>query len=300
MSRLISTCYISAPAGANLQVLRECLDARGIRVLVPEDLELGSDWASEIKRNIQRADLVIGVLSRARQSQWVLFELGQAWAAGRQIILISPPGTSAPTLRRFLVLRTKLTNRSAIEFGIDQLLASPDKSPAPLDLKKPQTESLGPSSDQYLDELAAISNSRDYRQLESLISRALDDSGVEVISESEGSRGRADRGIDFAIWSDALQPFVGNPLLVQVKFSLKSGADARAVTKRFAESISAVGGRWGLLVYLEGPEPYLGLGSQYPTVLAISVRDLLTRLRLQSFDQIVRDMRNKRVHGGAA
>jgi hypothetical protein len=39
------------------------------------------------------------------------------------------------------------------------------------------------------------------------------DAGLLVISEAAV----ANRRVDFAIWSDALQPVMGNPLLVEVK-----------------------------------------------------------------------------------
>ena len=44
----IKKCFISAPAGAPLSVLRASLESRGVRVLVPHDLAVGTDWASEV------------------------------------------------------------------------------------------------------------------------------------------------------------------------------------------------------------------------------------------------------------
>jgi len=85
------TCFISAPAGADLSVLRHLLRDRGLRVLVPHDLDVGTDWTSEAQKQLSRADLVIGVLGSERQSRWVLFEMGQASALGRRILLITPP-----------------------------------------------------------------------------------------------------------------------------------------------------------------------------------------------------------------
>jgi hypothetical protein len=117
----VKTCFIAAPAGVDLTGLRKALEARGLRVLVPQDLMVGADWASEIQKELSRADLVVGVLPSERQSPWVLFELGQASALGRRIVLItSPKAEPIPfSLHQFVVLRIDLTNIEAIGFALD-------------------------------------------------------------------------------------------------------------------------------------------------------------------------------------
>src|SRR5216683_2701277 len=90
-TRKIETCFVAAPSGIPLDVLRDSLLAHNIRPLVPQDLIAGTDWASEIQRQLLKADLVVGILPKRGQSSWVLFELGQAWALGRRILLIAPP-----------------------------------------------------------------------------------------------------------------------------------------------------------------------------------------------------------------
>jgi hypothetical protein len=54
--RRIKTCYISSPAGTNLQYLRDALLRRGISVVVPEEMLPGADWAEQIARNIADVD----------------------------------------------------------------------------------------------------------------------------------------------------------------------------------------------------------------------------------------------------
>jgi hypothetical protein len=79
-TRQVKTCFVAAPGGIPLDTLRESLLAHHIQPLVPQKLFAGSDWASEIQRQLLGADLLVGVLPRGEQSPWVLFELGQAWA----------------------------------------------------------------------------------------------------------------------------------------------------------------------------------------------------------------------------
>ena len=117
-------------------VLRATLESRGLRVLVPQDLAAGSDWASEIQKQLSQADIVIGVLTAERQSPWVLFELGQASALGRRIVLItSPKSDPIPfALHQVLVLRIDLDNQDAIGFALDQVLSAPDLQPKKIQL----------------------------------------------------------------------------------------------------------------------------------------------------------------------
>jgi hypothetical protein len=128
-NRRIRTFYIASPPGGDLTHLRASLVTRGIRVIVPDDVapDANLNVPTAISHTLTEADLVIGVLTRERRSQWVLFELGQASAMGRQIVLLAPPmGDPVPSnVFGFLVLRINLQNRGAIDFALDQLLAAP-------------------------------------------------------------------------------------------------------------------------------------------------------------------------------
>jgi TIR domain len=147
----IRSCFITAPAGTNLDVLTDALRRRDIRVVGPKAIPLGTAWETEISDLLTSADLTIGVLTRSRQSDWVLFELGQAWGRGKMVLLFAPPDSAhVPlTLRRFLTVRANLSNQEAIEFALDQILAAPEPTPLP---NRPAKEKapLGASADRYL------------------------------------------------------------------------------------------------------------------------------------------------------
>lgn len=275
-----------------MAALRFALERRNISVVVPEDLAPGSNWRAEIDSIISQVDLVIGVLTRERRSDWVLFELGQAWSNGRQVLLIAPTGGKfIPTdLRGLLTLRASLSNQDAIEFALDQLLAAPppvaEKPAHPRPLR-----GLGASADVYLRRLEQAVVAGHGEELERLVEAALRESGVETISSREGG----DRGVDLAVWSDALQPFVGNPLLIEVKSRLGS-YESRSAAVRFGHQLASSGSRWGLLLY-GGPHVSLPRSVVPPNVLAMPLTELLERMRHSSFAEVVKDLRNRRVHG---
>ncbi len=99
------------------------------------------------------------------------------------------------------------------------------------------------------------------------------------------------------MWSDVLQPFVGNPLLIEIKRSIRDKEAAAAAFAQVSLFLGESSSRWALLLYAEGPPADDRLWSKCPpTILIMPLRSLLEGLRTQSFPEIVRDMRNRRVH----
>ena len=297
MGTPIRTCYISAPAGSNLEVLRLALSTRNIEVVVPGDVSDGTNLQNQITSIISRVDLVIGVLTTERRSSWVLFELGLAWANKRSIMLISSPKNDfvPSNLQRFLVLRASLKNSEAIEFALDQFLAAPLVNKR-IDTPRRSTEITADPMFQTTaqDALNAISHG-DGRLLEQLLAKVLRLSGVEIVSEFEiGDRRRA----DMAIWADSLDLIVGNPILVEVKLRLHSSAEAKRMASVFADQVLSAGTQWGLLLYGQGsPTIEKSLSWLPPRILAIDIPTLLSRMQSRSFSDVIKDLRNQRVHG---
>ena len=138
MALRINNCYISAPIGTNIENIRASLSQRAVHILSPDDRKISTNLHSNLPSLISKADLVVGVLTRDRQSQSILFELGQAVALHRQIVVFAPPksGYVPHELQQFPVLRISLLNRTAIDFAFDQMLSAP--SPPKNVVKKKQ------------------------------------------------------------------------------------------------------------------------------------------------------------------
>ncbi len=297
MNSVIQTCFISAPSGVKLDVLRQALACRGIEVLVPGGFSESADISAEINSLVTRADLVIGILTTERRSAWVLFELGMAWAKKRRIMLIASSTKSdfiPSNLQRLLVIRSKVDNAEAIGFALDQLLAAPAT-----DMREPSTKRTLPTGP-VPDAVAVAQQVRDAVQtrngfaLEGLVAEALQKSGVQVIVEPPGR----DHGVDMAIWSDVLEPVTGNPLLIQIKTRLPSRSEVRSSATNLSKHLLASGTPWGLLLYGEAMDTSARISSNLPpNVLAIDLVTLFERMTHQAFEEVIKDLRNKKVHG---
>jgi hypothetical protein len=242
------------------------------------------------------ADLVIGVLPGNRHAPSVVFELGQAWALGKRILLIaSPKAHWLPfPLKRLLVLRVDVKNRTALDFALEQFLSAPEDREPERSRVPFERKALGPQADLLLERLTQWRRVGDGRTLEGIVGDALRNAGTDVVVESP----ERERGADLAVWSDVLQPFVGNPLLVEVKSRVEDRASARSASEQLVGYIAKSGARWALLLYGDGPSSSAPQWSATPpNVLVMSVEELLRSLRDRAFPEVIRDLRNARVHG---
>ena len=297
LGRARRNCYISAPIGTNIENIRSSLLERKVQLLLPNDIDDGRDLYTNVLDLITNADLVVGVLTRERRSESVIFELGQAVALGRQIIVFAPPksGSIPFNLQQFLVLRVSLLNRKAIDFAFDQVLSAPS-SPKKLEkLEAHNAHGVGAHIDKFLHNVQTATIANDGVRFEKIITQAIRESGVEFAVEAPLDN----RKVDLVVWSDIFQSMFGHPLLVEMKLKLRCEEHARGVLRQCAQMTAESGSTWSLLVYGDGPSMTKNSwASIAPTVLTIPANDLLNKMRNQSFVDIVRNLRNQRVHCG--
>ncbi len=187
-----------------------------------------------------------------------------------------------------------VNNRQALDFALEQFLSAPADH-QPEKTRKPfERKALGAQADLLLERLERWRQSGDEGALETIVSDALRNAGTDmVVASAEG-----DRGADLAVWSDVLQPFVGNPLIIEIKARLLNKTSAKQAVEQLTSYLSSSGARWALLLYGEGPTSGGQLtGIAQPNVLVMSLRELLEALRMRAFPEVIRDLRNERVHG---
>ena len=295
MNRQKRSCYISAPIGTNIENIRASLLERGVRILSPDNFE-NTSLHSNVLNLVSNADLVVGVITRKRRSQSVLFELGQAVALDRQIVVFAPPKDEylPLELQQFVVLRISLLNRAAIDFAFDQVLSAPSAPKKVEKIRANKPTGMGARMSAFMDQADAAVATNEGHKFEELIAQAIRESGVEIIVEAP----QKNRRVDLVVWSDVFQALFGHPLLIEIKIRLSSESDVRHALRECAQMAAEAGAIWSLLVYGDGPSSSKkSWVSVAPNVLSISAQDLLSKMRGQSFIDIIKDLRNRRVHG---
>jgi len=286
------TCFISSAAGTDLSPLITALEGHGYAVVVPTHLSAGQRWLDALRESLDTADLVVGVFGSRDAVANPLFEIGYAIGSRKPVLVIaSPTAEDLPfALSSLPVVRAEPTDREAIEFALDRLPAHPLRHPIQL-----TPASVSPLSADHVDDYTTrIKGAQNERELLDVLRTLLVDAGVEVVADARIGDHRA----DFAIWSDLLGTYVGNPLIVEVKRTLRT-LDVHQALAQLTHDVNAAGALWGLLLYTHSPDPsrIAVEVQQAARVIALSVDELLERLRSCSFFDIIRDLRNKKVHG---
>jgi hypothetical protein len=287
----VSRLYVSAPADLDLRPLLDGLKRRGTEPYVLSDVApLGTDITHSLRVAISRADRVLVVLGDASALNPV-FEAGVAVTLGKPLLIIAAPGAPVPTdLAGQFIARARPDDLDAINFALDQVQSRPPREARRT--SRPTGRPLGQDVvDQLLDRLGASAPTEESSI--AILVEAIEASGGVAVTNTD-----RDVGFDLGVWSDDLEAIGGNPLLVEIKRVLHPGA-VEQVLHSLAAHPSA---RLGLVVYLEPPTgdapSRAELNQARFPVLIISLQQLLRRMASASFAEVIRDVRNRIVHGG--
>ena len=250
----------------------------------------GADALQSLREAILTADGALIVLTGASQSLNSIFEAGIAAALGKRVVLVVPPGMAVPSgLASFLIVRASPHEVDAIGYALDQAegrnTSSSRQSPA-------AGKALGARADELLERARLLvgtgSKSAGHAAVDLLV-EAIEGSGAIAVREPAG-----DRLFDVGVWSDDLDVIAANPLLIDVRSSLRADA-VRAVLGELHVNPQA---HVGLIVYLDtGKTSRAALDIARFPVLAIPLLDLLGMMRAESFAEVIRRLRNQSVHG---
>jgi hypothetical protein len=290
--RRVTSCFVAAPAKLDITPLRRLLEERGISVVVPSEFPPGSyTILAHISSAVDSADVVIGVFDGGAPSGNVLFEIGMAHGKGKQVLLIVPPRveTLPFDVSELFTVRATLMDDAALAFAIDQLItaASTRRRSTKVPIRKGRP--LKQAGLKYVDQLQRMSNEKSLHAFERLLAEALREGGVEVVLPEPGKRS----GADLAIWSEELIPFVGTPLLIDVK----SAAVGGQWSHNLSNYVTHMAGKWALITVV-GPisEEIRTAAARAPNVLLVEYEKLIRSLETRSFPDIVKDLRNAKVH----
>lgn len=281
------SAFISAPATVDTSSLVSAVRNRGIEAIRIEELAPGSNFSDLLRESMRHADFVIAVIGETPNAN-VWYELGIASGMGKPVLLLaSPRGVIPPAASGLSYLKTDPDNQVAIEFGLDQLLATPRTRTIPRLRGGRETHPIGASADRLLHSLNRLREDGSVREHDvvNIIYEAIRQSGASTLSESgvstlsdRAASGRT-RVADLAVWSGDFEPLIGNPLIIEVKESLKGRGDVETAIKRVGAMLDETRSPCGLLLYLEAKPIVLYGGLYDPRVMVMSVEEFLMGLR---------------------
>jgi tetratricopeptide (TPR) repeat protein/transcriptional regulator with XRE-family HTH domain len=283
--------YISAPGGTDLRKLVSGLEERGVELYALSDTApLGASPMNGSRQAILAADRVLIVLGSAGESLNSAFEAGMAAALGKPLIVIAPPNTTLPDgLAGFLTVRGRPDEFDAVRFALDQaeghVIEPSPSAPA-------SGRALGDRADGLLDRVSRTitmgSGDDARRAVIDIVAEAIEASGAVAVPTP-----MADLEFDLGVWSDDLASLGANPMLIALKPAFGPGTLGKAL-----DALGESTARAALIVLLEPttPDPAALSVARFP-VLAITLNDLLSGMRTESFAEVVRRLRNQGIHG---
>lgn len=294
----IKRAFLASAAHSHLGWVKEELLKRGIEPCTADELPaMGMSMVELTERAIRESDLVIGLVD-FQSSQWLFFELGIAKGLGKPVLLVVSPACGQEDVPAMLTgtlyVRADPANRQAIGFALDQLLAASGRKSRRQAGRVPSECALGSEVDKYLGLINTDGPELTEQDLHRLVADLLQAGGVSTVIQGSSSG----RGADLAVWSDDLQAIVGNPLLVEVKAHIRDRGHLREVLSQVETYRRNSNTEWALLILhtLAGPTP---VNHDVGAVLTLTLTELIEGLRTKSFSEVIRELRNVRVHGGA-
>lgn len=306
------TCYLATSTNIDLRTITELLAERQMHLIVSADLSsTASTFLEGLVNAISHADLFIAVLSSNQSNERVYIELGIAVAKERRILVLAPPGV-LPTLdiAEIPAIRADATNRDAISFMLDQMLETPSKkyrSQLP-QLTPEKSQPLGDLADEILAKLDAPDKQMTEDDMVGLLAQALRKSVPSKVVESplladrNGTSSRRyvklTRHPDLMIWSDELGPWIGSPLIIEVKRTLRGEKGCDEAVQQVLSYLQLSQTRSALIVYVNKTSSVSNvLSLSPPNVFFLDIHELLNAMRTKSFARVMIDLRNRRVHG---
>jgi hypothetical protein len=289
--------FISAPACVDTSVLRRALEERGITPFELDEVRVeGRSVPQLLEDCLRSAELVVAVVSGGKAKENVLFELGYALALKKRILAIVPP-QEEPPLSEIPCLRARPDNKEAIEFGLDQILTAPEPRRNTRKKGAQKTKPLGPLADKLLDQIRDRKQPLGDDDLEQLVREVLHGSGIDSSFYASESNSPTSAGADVAVWSDDFEPWLGNPLLIELKSDPRSRVELIGALNDLARTLDNTHTAWGLLIYQGADFEPTEEAPADSRVFVLNLERLIESLRNTSLGDFLHRMRNSRVHG---
>jgi hypothetical protein len=282
------TAFIAAPESVETSAIRQALERQGLTGLTLAEVAVpGRTLAEVVIEVIDRADLVLLVVADGSQAGNALFALGYALGRKKRILVLLSPDVDVPILPvpGVAMLRAKPDRPGALDFGLAQLLAAPPRKKGAARTPR-QTAPLGPRADELLRQLAEV-GARGEIPLAEIVTRALRESGA-VVGAIGGGRG--DR---FALWSDDLEPWLSNPVLVQVQMQQGGEPALPAIVDQVRDAMTDANVSWGLVVHHSREGSAEGKALPAGPVLVVSAQRFLQSLRSTRLGELMRQLRDE-------
>jgi hypothetical protein len=287
------SCYVIAPFSKDTYDLIDLLKRHGIQtngILSFSDSDIS--LSNTIEEGIRKVDFVCAFIP-PKASPTIFYEVGIARGAKKPIFMIIEE-KSLPDmyLHDMVYVRASIKDQNAIEFALDQFLAKYRQISKRIPLNK-EVRSEKLEIKPFQDSLELISKENNPFEIESFVAdlfKYLKD--VTIVERQE-----LDKGIDMALWVDNLEPYFGNPILVEVKSRVRSKSLLMKAEDQLRNYLEKTNASLGLLIYLGNDiKKMKNQKIRQPLVIWLELHELVSMLSKNSLAEIIMAKRNEMIH----
>ncbi len=286
-------CFISAPFGEDIKPIISILKDNDVDVISPFDLEYQPiSIFDQVKKEMRKSDFIIVVLPAGGTNENLFLELGIAIGLGKKVILFAPPNSIMPyDSKNFLTIQSSPDNSEAFQFLLEQIKEISFKKEKSKTIKRKSGKPLGAKANLYLDKIEYGINLSEY-QLVEIVKDIFYDVGIKVLSESKNFK----TNVDMAIWSDYLNSYLGNPIIIEIKRRL---TNVDKITSQIRNYLSLSNSKSAIIISFDKEKNNADVKSfADPSIFYLNIFDLLEDLKESTFEDIIIKMRNRRIHRG--
>jgi hypothetical protein len=290
--------YIISRIGTDTSVLRQVLAELSVFSEDAFDFHPESTIAIGLQQRVLAADFAIAALDKSPDPQ-VGYEVGLCDALKRPILVIAPANLDLPQfLRRFILVRAKISSKRLLEVAlrdfVESLQESQNNWTSLLPTEPPHPSRVGAKHLVTLaNQLEAKRANLGGKEAETAVVKLFKELGLTTVAQSGPNR------VDMAVWATALDPTLGNQILVEVKAGALNTRALDSAETALRAALGRARAYVGLLLYLDRSGKRFA--RKPPTdrlVLRFDLVDFVQRCSEESFEQILLTERNRLVHGG--
>ena len=288
--------FLIAPAGAEVEPILGLCSKYGLKVRRLDDISFGASMKDQLATAMASSDLVIAFFGRESATANVAYQVGIAHGLNKPTLLVAHPSAQLPSgLLGHPIALTSEAEFDAAEFWLHQLLYAPPREATSWPEPPRSSPEPGSSRDwtELADEVVRAWRSRHHSQVEAMVGETLREARVDLLAQPEYGGRRP----DFAAWVDELEGVLGNPFLIELKGSLRGGADQRRAFHQVGDHLSESNSRWALVLFMDGPGQPFGMRTEDGRLVLFQRFDEFARgLSEDSFVNTMKQLRNETVH----
>jgi len=289
--------YIIHDQDDEIESLRNFLVEEGIAVLDSSDISPSDPVSEAARASIQGSEIIFAVLNPRAPD--VFFELGIAFGLRKPVMLLVKPHTPVPGFAmgvRYMISGS--LDSDLVHLGIKKFVNEVKEGSTRY--RRTRVSHRPAAVDErairrLLARIEQLRKSPNALEVERFTVDLLRATGVTALEEHSGARGQ---GADLAVWSDALDSSLGNPILFEVKAGKLNDEKMFEAFDRLKRQVSESDARFGVLLYLdESGRRFQRPKTSGASVLSFELEDFARELLEKPFANTLVERRNRIVHG---